>query len=79
MNIRNEKKRSTFMNWTAINVTSTWTWMNLNQVMRTENVMEITFIRLFVNVCKFMLCIASWKFERLLAQIKEILYFTYFT
>ncbi len=33
-----------------------------------ENVMEITFIRLFVNVCKFMFCIASWKLERLIAQ-----------
>ncbi len=52
----------------TINVTSAWTWMNFNQVMRTENVMKITFIRFFLNVCKFMLCIASWKLERLLAQ-----------
>ncbi len=42
--------------------------MNLNQVMRTENVMKIAFIRLFVNVCTFMLCIASWKLEHLIAQ-----------
>ncbi len=56
------------MNWTAINVTSAWTRINFNQVMRTENDMKITIIRLFVNVCKFMLCIASWKLERLLAQ-----------
>ncbi len=62
------------MNWTAISVTSAWTWMNFNRVMRTENLMEITFIRLFANVCKFILCIASWKLEILIAQNKEILY-----
>ncbi len=64
MNLRKMKKLSTFMNLTAINVTKVWIRMNFNQVMRTENVMKIT----FVNVCKFMLCIASWKLERLIAQ-----------
>ncbi len=75
MNLRNKKKPFTFMNWAAINVTSAWTWRNFNQVMRTENVMKITFIRLFVNVCKFMLCITSWKLEHLIAQLRK--YFTY--
>ncbi len=27
-----------------------------------------TFIRLFINVYKFMLCIASWKLEHFIAQ-----------
>ncbi len=60
MNLRKVKKLSTFMNLTAINVTKVWIRMNFNQVMRTENVMKIT----FVYVSKFMLCIASWKLER---------------
>ncbi len=68
MNFRKKNKLSTFMNWTAANVTSAWTWMNFYRVIRTEDVMKITLVRLFVNVCKFVLCIASWKLERLVAQ-----------
>ncbi len=39
-----------------------------NQAIQTENVMKIIFIRLFINVCKFVLCIVSWKLERLIAE-----------
>ncbi len=70
MNLRKEKKLSTFMNWTAMNVTSFESWMNFNQVLQTdEDTMKIVFICFkFVNVCNFLLCIASWKLERLIAQ-----------
>ncbi len=69
MNLRKEKKLSTDMNWTAMNVTSVETWMNFNQVLQTEDSLKILFICFkFVNVCKFLLCIASWKLERFIAQ-----------
>ncbi len=69
MNLRKEKKRSTFMNWTAMNVTSFETGMIFNQVLQTEDTMKIVFICFkFVNVCEFLLCFASWKLERLIAQ-----------
>ncbi len=55
------------MKWTAINVTSAWTWRNFNQVMRTENDEDDIYL-FIVNVCKFMLCIATWKLVRLIAQ-----------
>ncbi len=42
--------------------------MNFNQVMQTEDVTEITFVCLFVNERKFVLCIAFWKLKRLIAQ-----------
>ncbi len=57
------------MNWTAMNVTSAETRMNSNQVSQTEDTMKIVFICFkFITVCKFLLCIASWKLERLIAQ-----------
>ncbi len=62
------EKLSAFMNWIAINITSAETWMKFKQVMQIENVMTITFIGLFVNVCTFVLCIASWKLDHLIAQ-----------
>ncbi len=68
MNFRKKKKLSTFMNWAAVNVTSAWTWMNFYRVIRTEDVMEITFTYLYVNVCKFVHCNASWKLESFVAQ-----------
>ncbi len=69
MNLRKEKKLSTCMNWTAMNVTSFETCMNFNQVLQTEDAMKFVFICIkFVNVCKFLLCIASWKVEQLIAQ-----------
>ncbi len=40
----------------------------VNQAIRTEDVMKITLICLFINVCKVVLCIASRKFERLISQ-----------
>ncbi len=44
--------------------------------MRTEDVMNITFIRLFVNVFKYALyCLL--KIGALNCPVKEILYFTY--
>ncbi len=51
--------------------------MNFNQVMQTEDAMKITFICLFVNVCKFMLWIASKKIGVFNCPIKEIPYFTF--
>ncbi len=52
-----------------MNVTSAETWINFNQVLQTEDSMKIVFICFkFVNVCKFLLCIASWKLEQLIAQ-----------
>ncbi len=52
-----------------MNVTTAETWMNSNQVLQTEDTMKIVFICFkFINVCKFLLCIASWKLERLIAQ-----------
>ncbi len=69
MTLRKEKKLSTFMNWTATNVTSVEIWMNFNQVLQTEDSMKIVFICFkFGNKCKFLLCIASWKLEQLIAQ-----------
>ncbi len=68
MNLRRKNKLLAFMNWTAVNVTSAWTWMNFYQVIRTEDVLKTSCICLFVNVCQFVLCIASWKLERLIAQ-----------
>ncbi len=69
MNLRKEKKLSTFMIWTAMNLTSAETWMNSNQVSQTEDTMKIVFVCFkFIIVCKFLLCIASWKLERLIAQ-----------
>ncbi len=69
MNLRKEKKLSAFRIWTAMNVTSVETWMNFNQVLQTEDSMKIVFIFFkFVNVCMFLLCIASWKLEQLIAQ-----------
>ncbi len=60
MNLRKEKKLSTFMNITAMNVTSVETRMKFNQVLKTEDSMKIVLICFkFVNVCKFLLCIAS--------------------
>ncbi len=59
------QEKETLMNWTAINVTS---GMNFSQVMRTENVMKIIFVRLFINLSIFMLYIASWKLDSLNAQ-----------
>ncbi len=57
------------MNWTAMNVTSVETWMNFNQVLQTEDSMKIVFVCFkFVNVCKYLLSIASWKLEQLIAQ-----------
>ncbi len=59
-----------------MNVTSFETWMNFNQVLQTEDAMKIVFIGFkFVNVCKFLLCIASWKLERIIAQKRK--FFTY--
>ncbi len=55
------------MNWTAMNVTSAETWMNFNQVLQTEDTMKIVFICLICK-CKFLLSIAAWKLERLIAQ-----------
>ncbi len=52
-----------------MNVTSFETWMNFNQVLQIEDSVKIVFICYkFVNVCKFLLCIASWKLEQLIAQ-----------
>ncbi len=52
-----------------MNVTSFETGMIFNQVLQTEDTMKIVFICFkFVNVCKFLLCIASWKLERLIGQ-----------
>ncbi len=44
MNLRKEKELSTFMNWTAMNVTSVETWMNFNQVLQTEDSMKVVII-----------------------------------
>ncbi len=58
MNLRKEKKLSTFMNWTAMNVTSFETWMNFNQVLQTEDTMKIVFICFkFVNFAATILLI----------------------
>ncbi len=44
-----------------MNVTSVETWMNFNQVLQTEDTMKIVSICFkFVNVCKFLLSIASF-------------------
>ncbi len=43
--------------------------------MQTENVISITFICVFVNACKFVLCIAFWKLEHLNAQLREVFIF----
>ncbi len=59
MNLRKEKKLSTFMNSTAMNVTSFETLMNFNEALQTEDTMKNVFICFkFVNECKFLLCIA---------------------
>ncbi len=42
--------------------------------MQTEDVTKIKFTFLIVNVCKFVLCIASWESERLILYF-IILYF----
>ncbi len=49
--------------------------MSFNQVLQTEGVVMITFICLFVNVCKFVLYIASLKWERFLSNKGNSLYF----
>ncbi len=41
--------------------------------MQTEDATKIT----LANVCKFLLCIASLKLERLIGRVKDHLYFTY--
>ncbi len=56
------------MNRLASNVTSAWTWINFNHVMQTEDALGIIYIYLLVNVYKCVLYIASWNFERLIAQ-----------
>ncbi len=56
------------MNWTAVSVTLAWPWMNFYQPIRTEDVMKIAFICLFINACKFVLGITSWKSERIIFQ-----------
>ncbi len=65
MNLRKENKLFTFLNWTAMNVTSVETWMNFNH----DDSMKIEFICFkFVNVCKVLQINCSWKLEQLIAQ-----------
>ncbi len=56
------------MNWTAINVIFSSNMYEFQSNFANWKCDCDNIIRLFVNVCKFMLCIASWKLERLIAQ-----------
>ncbi len=50
MNLSKKNKLSTFIFWTAVNVTPAWTWMHFYQVIRNKDVVKMTFTCLFVHV-----------------------------
>ncbi len=55
----------------AINVTLVKTWVTFSAVTQTENV-SIKFICLLVNVCKFVLCMATLKLECLIILYRKL-------
>ncbi len=66
-----EKNFSIFISWTAIDATSTWTWMNFNQDVQTECVNDIAhgLLDFPALVFTFMLSRALTRWNKLLEEI----------